>query len=717
MKQIIQDLKKGDTILEEIPAPMVRKGHLLIRTHRSLVSLGTERMLVEFGKGNLISKARQQPEKVKQVLDKIKTDGLMPTLEAVFNKLDEPLPLGYCNAGEVIEVGEGVSEYSVGDRVASNGHHAEFVCVPQNLVAKIPDNVSYEEAAFTVIGAIALQGIRLVNPTLGEKVVVIGLGLIGLITAELLLANGCQVSGFDFDSKKVELARAKGINAFDSANIDVVKTIEEITGNVGADAVIITASTKSNDVIGQAAQMSRKKGRIVLIGVIGLNLNRSDFFKKELTFQVSCSYGPGRYDEAYESKGQDYPIGYVRWTEQRNFVAILHTLSTGKLNVKSLITERVPLENYQQVYGNMGGGSIASILVYAETSMRNGQLPINGKPGTIVKLRESNFAGSKGVIGIIGAGNFTKMTVMPALKGLGAHYKYISSAGGLTAKALANKYGFAISTTDYQQILNDPEVDLVLITTRHNSHAAISKKALEAGKHVFVEKPLALNNQELQDLVEIYEEAISNKNQPLITVGYNRRFSPFIQKAKKVLGDGGPINIIATMNAGYIPADVWVQDMQVGGGRIVGEACHFVDLMTYLTGSKVETVHMSGLGTHTQENTDNAIITLKYANGSQGVINYFSNGSKAYSKERVEMYNQGRTLVLDNFRLLTGYGFKGFSKMSGKQDKGHKSQFKLLIESVKNGGQPLISFDELVNTTRATFAALESLKTGHVISL
>ncbi|MHA8062886.1 bi-domain-containing oxidoreductase [Aquirufa aurantiipilula] len=706
MLQIIQDLKKGDTLLEEVPAPMVRKGAVLIKTRRSLVSLGTEKMLVEFGKGNLISKARQQPDKVKQVLDKIKTEGLMPTLEAVFNKLDEPLPLGYCNVGEVVAVGEGVKDFAIGDRVASNGHHAEVVCIPQNLVAKIPDNVSDEEAAFTVIGSIGLQGIRLINPSFGETVVVIGLGLIGLITAELLLANGCQVIGFDFDIQKVELAQKKGVHAFQSNHTDVVKTVESLTHQVGADAVIITASTKSDEVISQAAQMSRKRGKIVLVGVIGLDIQRADFFKKELSFQVSCSYGPGRYDEDYEQKGVDYPIGYVRWTEKRNFEAILTALATKRLHVADLITERVPLADYLQIYNKMGGGSIASILEYPDTIDWN-QTVVSGKAYVAQK--------SSGVIGIIGAGNFTKMTMMPALKNSGAQYKYISSAGGLTAKSLANKYGFEFSTTDYHQILQDEEVDLVLITTRHDAHAQMVKESLQAGKHVFVEKPLAINEEQLEDIRQVYQ---SKEASLTLTVGFNRRFSPFIRQAKTLLGGStDSLNIIATMNAGFIPADVWVQDLQVGGGRIVGEACHFIDLMVYLTGSKVAEVTMSALGKNPTEQTDNAIITLKFENGSQGVINYFANGSKAYAKERIEVYSQGRTLIVDNFRKLSAYGFKGFSSMGGTLDKGHKDQFKGLIESVKQGKGPLIPFDEIYNTTKASFAALRSLREGTWITV
>jgi predicted dehydrogenase/threonine dehydrogenase-like Zn-dependent dehydrogenase len=701
MKQIIQDLKKGNTLLEEVPSPLVRKGCVLIKSHRSLVSLGTERMLVEFGKGNLISKARQQPDKVKQVLQKIKTEGLLPTLEAVFNKLDEPLPLGYCNAGEVIAIGDGVSEFSIGDRVASNGAHAEIVCVPKNLVARIPENVSYEEATFTVIGSIGLQGIRLANPTMGETFVVIGLGLIGLITCELLISNGCDVIGFDFEEAKVNIANAKGVKAYVANTVDVVKTVESLTGGNGADAVIITASTKSNEVISQAAGMCRKKGRIVLIGVVGLDIQRADFFRKELSFQVSCSYGPGRYDEDYEQKGVDYPLGYVRWTEKRNFETVLAAISKGKLDVNSLITERIPLSEYLDIYNNLRGNSIASILKY----------PIGDTIiSSIVKVTSFVSMPARGVIGIIGAGNFTKMTMLPALKDAGAHYKYISSAGGLTAKSLAKKYGFEYSTTDYKEILNDENVDLVMVTTRHDVHSKMVVETLQAGKHVFVEKPLSITESGLQEIIHIYE----NLEIPLsVSVGFNRRFSPFIRKAKSLIGASGEsVNLVATKNAGFIPNDVRVQDMQVGGGRIIGEACHFIDLMIYLTGSKVKQVFMSGLGKNPLESTDNAIITLKFENGSQGVINYFSNGNKEYQKERIEAFFQGKTLIMDNFRSLLGYGCKGFSSMKGRIDKGHKYQFSQLLKGIKEGGDPIIPFDEIVNATKTSFAALKSLQEG-----
>jgi predicted dehydrogenase/threonine dehydrogenase-like Zn-dependent dehydrogenase len=617
----------------------------------------------------------------------------------VFNKLGEPLPLGYCNVGKVIAVGEGVSEFKIGDRVASNGQHAEFVCIPKNLVAHVSDEVTDNEAAFTVIGSIGLQGIRLLNPTLGETIVVIGMGLIGLLAAQLLIANGCKVIGIDIDEEKLNLSKKWGVIPFNPKKGDVVKFVELVTKNVGADGVLITASAKTDEIISQAAKMSRKRGRIVLVGVIGLNISRAEFYEKELSFQVSCSYGPGRYDEDYEQRGNDYPLPFVRWTEKRNFEAILHAIASGKLSVKEMITEVVDLENYQTIYGEIGTKkSIASILKYPSVEII--------KPANTIELKAVNFTGSKGVIGIIGAGNFTKMTMLPALKGSGAGYKYIASAGGVSGTALAKKYGFAHSTTDYNEILKDPNVDLVLIITRHDKHAAIVAESLSAGKNVFVEKPLALNKEQLEQIICAF-----NQSNNTLTVGFNRRFSPHSIKIKSLIGNA-PMNVIATMNAGNIPANVWVHDMQIGGGRIIGEACHFIDLITYFTASKVKAVCMNAMGINPDDNTDNASILLKYENGSTGVINYFSNGSKAYSKERVEVYSQDRTVIIDNFRQTTGYGFKGFSKLKTKLDKGHKTQFTELIKRTKTGGQPLIPFDEIVNTTKASFAAIESLKSN-----
>ena len=702
MKQIIQDLKSGQTLLEEIPAPQVHEGCVLIQTTCSLVSLGTERMLVEFGKANLIAKARQQPDRVKQVLDKIKSDGLMPTLETVFNKLGQPLPLGYCNAGKVIAVGKGVNTFQVGDRVASNGNHAEIVCVPENLVAKIPDTVTDEEAAFTVIGAIGLQGIRLLQPTLGETIVVIGLGLIGLITAELLKANGCRVIGIDYDAQKIATAKAKGIITLNPVNDgDPVKQIMELTNQTGCDGVIITASAKDDDIVHQAAQMSRKRGRIILVGVVDLNIRRDDFYNKELSFQVSCSYGPGRYDEAYENKGQDYPTGYVRWTEKRNFEAILYAMASGSLDVKSLISEKVPLADYDLIYGDMKKkGIIASVMLYPE------QVDVSTK----IKVTSSKFAASTGKMGIIGAGNFTSSTMLPALQKAKASIKYVADRQGLPAKLAAKKVGAEYAISDISELFQDHDVNLVLIATRHDTHAKLVLDGLHAGKHVFVEKPLCLNKTELEEIINCYAQT----KEITLTVGFNRRFSPFAVKMKQLLGSS-PMNIIATMNAGFIPPEVWVHDLQTGGGRIIGEACHFIDLCSFLAGNQVFKVCMNAMGMHPAENTDNVSILLKYENGTNAVINYFANGNKAYSKERIEVYSQERTLILDNWKELKGFGFKGFSKMRNRQDKGHRAQFALLNERIRNGGEALISFESIVNTTQASFACIESLKTGEWI--
>jgi predicted dehydrogenase/threonine dehydrogenase-like Zn-dependent dehydrogenase len=706
MKQIIQDLKNGKTILEEVPAPLVKAGQVLIKTSRSLVSLGTERMLVEFGKANYIQKARQQPDKVKEVLNKIKTDGLKPTINAVFNKLDQPLPLGYCNVGKIIAVGKGVEEFQVGDRVASNGNHAEFVSVPKNLVAKIPDNVSDDEAAFTVIGSIGLQGIRLINPTLGETIVVVGLGLIGLITLQLLKANGCNVIGFDFDNTKVQLANDLGVLAVNpSEGNDQVKFVLERTNGLGADGVIITASSRSNEIVEQSAKMSRKRGRIVLVGVVGLNISRADFFEKELTFQVSCSYGPGRYDDNYEQKGQDYPAGYVRWTEKRNFEAVLNALSKSLIKVESLITEKIPLDDFTKIYDTISNSrSIASLLIYDDNQ---------GEIKRTIAYNSKEFGGKKGVVGIIGAGNFTSAMILPTMKKFNADIKTIASSGGLSGSIMAKKYKIKNSTTDYKSILEDQEIDLVFVTTRHNTHARLVIESLEANKHVFVEKPIALNNTDLEEILKVNKQ--SDKS---ITVGFNRRFAPLAVKMKSLLGTGNtPMNVITTMNAGFIKQDSWVQDMEVGGGRIIGEACHLIDLITFLTGSKVIKVCMNSMGANAGENTDNATILLKYENGSTGVINYFSNGSKAYSKERVEVFHQERTLILDNWRKLSGFGFSNFSSAKSGQDKGHANQFELLLQRIKQGGQPIIPLDEIVNTTRTSFGAIDSLKLGTWISV
>jgi predicted dehydrogenase/threonine dehydrogenase-like Zn-dependent dehydrogenase len=620
--------------------------------------------------------------------------------------LEQPLPLGYCNVGIILETGEGVNGFAVGDRVASNGQHAEYVCIPQNLVAKIPGNVSLEEATFTVVGSIGLQGIRLCSPTFGETIVVIGLGLIGLLTAQLLAANGCRVIGIDIEKEKCLLAEKWGVITVNpSDGTDPVKAVLDSTNGIGADGVIITASAKNNDIISQSAQMSRKRGRIILIGVIGLNINRAEFYDKELLFQVSCSYGPGRYDDNYEQKGIDYPLGYIRWTEKRNFEAVLHAISSGNLNVKELITEIVDIGDYNKIYGNIGQSkSIASIFRYP---VPDDTAKIT-TPQHTIEFSTVKSAGVKGVVGVIGAGNFTKMTMLPALKGSGANLRYIASSGGVTGTSLARKFGFNFSTTDYKQILTDKDVDTVIITTKHNSHAKFVIEALQADKHVFVEKPLALDYEQLTSIIDTYNEVIGRKS---LMVGFNRRFSPHTQAIKKSMGlNPGPINLNLTMNAGFIPKEVWVHDMSIGGGRIIGEACHFLDLCVFLTGSEIVSVCMNGMGENPASNLDNASILLKFKNGSNAVVNYFANGSKAYSKERLEVYSRERIWITDNFRTTKAFGVKGFKNIKTKIDKGHKVQFHKYIERIQNGGEPLIPFNEIVNVTKASFAAIQSLK-------
>jgi predicted dehydrogenase/threonine dehydrogenase-like Zn-dependent dehydrogenase len=722
MKQVISNLNSGVTRLDDIPAPSVEIGHVLIKTRCTLVSQGTEKLLIQFGKASLFQKARSHPAKVMQVLSKIRTDGLMQTAQTVFRKLDEPLPLGYCNSGVVIGVGDGVVGFRVGDRVASNGPHAEVVSVPQNLVARIPDKVSDEAAAFTVIGAIGLQGIRLGKPELGETFVVVGLGLIGQITAQLLQANGCRVIGCDTDPAKVKLAGDFGIEAITvGGDIDLVKEVTRLTRGVGCDGVIITASTSSNQIVSQAAQMSRKRGRIILVGVVGLDINRADFYEKELTFQVSCSYGAGRYDDMYEEKGLDYPIAFVRWTENRNFQAILHAIESGSLRVEPLITRRVPLENFEEIYSNMEVGGVASLLIFSGGSVstvpRNQErademvsLPMS-IASTTVKLSRWRFTSSDGPLAVVGAGNFTKMAALPAFAEAKAPIKVIVSASGVSGTALAKKYGIPYSSTDYAAVLADEEVKGVLITTRHNLHARQIIAALKAGKRVLVEKPLCLTAGELKFINNAVSDAAEGA---WVSVGFNRRFSSHVEKMRKLLDlSAAPILIVATMNAGAVPANHWVHDPEVGGGRLIGEACHFIDLAIYLTGSLVAAVSASDVG----GTIDSASILLRHINGSTSVVNYLANGNRNLSKERVEVHSDGRSLLLDNFRELRGFGFRSFNSFKTKQDKGHGRQFALFAERVKNGGSALIPWVEIVNSTRATLAVPMALSERRWVSV
>ncbi|MFT7512325.1 MAG: putative dehydrogenase/threonine dehydrogenase-like Zn-dependent dehydrogenase [Candidatus Omnitrophota bacterium] len=690
MKQILQNISNGETLLAEVPAPGVRAGSCLIHTTRTLVSLGTEKMLVDFGKAGWIDKARQQPDKVKQVIQKVKTDGLMPTIDAVKAKLDQPLPLGYCNAGVVLESD---GPFAAGDRVVSNGHHAETVCISHNLCAKIPDSVDDESAAFTVVGAIALQGIRLAQPTLGETFVVTGLGLIGLIAVQLLRAHGCRVIGIDFDAGKLALARDFGAETVQlGQGGDPVAAAEALTRGQGVDGVIITASTKSDEPVHQAAEMCRKRGRIVLVGVVGLQLSRADFYEKELSFQVSCSYGPGRYEANYEDRGMDYPIGFVRWTEQRNFEAVLQMMAEGKLDVMPLISHRFKIEEALSGYEVVATGKAMGILLeYPESTDRSVCPTVE-----LGRAWDGHSCPSGAcVIGLIGAGGFTGQVLLPALASTSAKLKTIVSSTGVSGTQLGNKFGFAQSSTDTNEVFNDAEINTVFITTRHNSHAALVIRALKAGKHVFVEKPLCLTHAELEEVTSL----LDGPDQPILMVGFNRRFAPTTQSIKKVLEQThAPKAMVMTVNAGAIPAEHWTQDPDVGGGRIRGEACHFVDLLRYLAGSPI-VEHSITYADVTLRDT--ASIQLKFEDGSIGTIHYFANGHKGLAKERLEVFCEGKVASLDNFRSIEGHGWS-IKSPGGRQDKGHSSEVAAFVRAVEQGGAWPIPLKELVEVTRVT---------------
>ncbi len=716
MKQILQNLKDGHTQLAEVPCPRLGRGALLIRTTRTLISAGTERMLVDFGKANPLEKARQQPDKVRQVLEKVRTDGLVQTVEAVLNKLGQPLPLGYCHVGVVAELGAGATGFAVGDRVASNGRHAEMACVPVNLCARIPDGVSDESAAFTVIGAIALQGIRLVAPSLGEAVVVTGLGLIGLMAVQLLRAQGCRVLGIDMDPAKLKLARQFGAETVDlKAGQDPVAVAHTFSRGRGVDAVIITAATRSNEPVHQAALMCRQRGRIVLVGVVGLELSRADFYEKELSFQVSCSYGPGRYDPRYEEQGQDYPVGFVRWTEQRNFEAVLDMLADRCLDVAPLISHRFALADAPRAYAVVGGAepSLGIVLEYPggeEQRLRARTVQVT--PASL----HPGVGAAAGAVSFIGAGKYAPGVLLPAFKAAGARLVAVASSGGVSGVHAGRKFGFAHTTTDTEGLFADPQADALVITTRHDSHARLVLQALAAGKAVFVEKPLCLTLDELCRIeaavapiqLDAGASALaptlargSQNEAPLLMVGFNRRFAPQVQKIKSLLaGVTGPKAFVMTVNAGAIPAGHWTQDRAVGGGRIIGEACHFIDLLRFLAGVPIVRAQRLVMDSATG---DCVSISLGFDDGSLGTIHYLANGSKAFPKERLEVFAAGRVLQLDNFRRLTGFGWPGFKRLNlWRQDKGQRACAAAFVTALRTGGSAPIPLAEILEVSRVT---------------
>ena len=713
MKQLLQSFSDGTTEICEIPMPNCGPGHILIRSTCSLISAGTERSLVSFGRSNYISKARQQPDKVREVINKVRTDGLIPTMEAVRSKLDLPIPMGYSNVGVVVEVGLGVSSFKVGDRVLSSGAHAEFVCMPTNLCAKIPASVSDDEAVFTVLGAIALQGIRLSAPNFGESIAVIGLGLVGLMSAQIAKANGCKVIGFDFDEDKVKIAKSLGIEAYAFSNPeDAVKIGLQFSQGEGVDVSLVAAASSNSEPMILGANLCRKKGRLTQIGVTELAIPRDIMFKKELTLQVSCSYGPGRYDESYEKEGIDYPYAYVRWTEQRNFSAILDSFDNQDLNVTSMISHRFEIDSADKAYDLLMNdkSALGILLLYPQTSTSS---DINKKDTLILSNKTTSSSKKNVAIGAIGAGNHASRTLLPAFKKAGAFLNIVASSQGLSGTNVAKKLGFEISTTNSNLVASDPNVDAVVIATQHNSHAKFVIEAIKNNKHVFVEKPLALNQGQLDEIESAYIEALKNNHQLNIMTGFNRRFSPLVKKMKSIIDKSNvPFSMIYTCNAGYIPGDNWLQNPELGGGRVIGEACHFVDIALFMAGCPIKSVQAVSMSTPDIANDcqDTVTITLSFENGSIACINYFANGHKSYPKERIEVFQGQQIVVLDNFRLLKAYGVQGFKKMKlFTQNKGQNECCEAFVKSIKDGASCPISFKEQLEVSKVCLNVVKQL--------
>jgi predicted dehydrogenase len=706
MKQLLQDLSTGVLEVAEVPAPVSRAGDVLIHTSKTLISPGTERTLRDFGKANLVQKALQQPERVKDVLQKVRTDGLGTTLEAVRSKLEQPMPLGYCNVGRVIEAA-GVVELKAGDRVVSNGPHAEIVRIPKNLVARVPDGVSDDAAAFTVLAAIALQGVRLADVQLGSSVVVTGLGLVGLLAVQLLRAQGARVLGIDLDASRCALARQFGAETVCiSEGEDPLRRASAFSRGRGVDAVLICASTKSSEPAIQAAEMTRQQGHVILVGVTGLDLPRKPFFEKELVFRVSCSYGPGRYDPSYEEGGQDYPFGFVRWTAQRNFEAVLDMMADGKLDVAPLISSRFPITEAAAAYAEIDrrGDVLGVVLDYAGASEE--VLRRTVPSGTVAR------AAAPGAVrvGMIGAGNYATRMLAPALTRAGADLKVICASGGVSTAHAARKFGFARATSETAAVIDADDVDLVVIATRHDSHAALAARALQNGKAVFVEKPLALSLEEVAAVSQAHAAATA----PFLMVGFNRRFAPTTVALKKAtVAAGAPSAIIMTVNAGMIPPSHWTQDRTAGGGRIIGEGCHFIDLARFLAGAAITRMEAMALGAQPGDANpeDRAIMLLGFANGTTATIHYLSNGHKSFPKERIDVFCAGRVWQIDNFRKLIGYGAPGLGGgLFAGQDKGLAGQIAAVLAALKTGRSSPIPFEELAEVAEVSIALDQRLR-------
>ena len=705
MQQMTQNIRNGELSVRTVPDPMARPGHILIANEASVISAGTEKMAIDLARKSLLGKARERPDHVRRVLQKLRQEGFFSTLDQVRNKLDEPMSLGYASAGTVLAVGAGVQAFKPGDRVAANGPHAGVVCVPEHLCAHIPSALPTEQAAFAVLGAIALNGVRLARLGIGDTALVIGLGLIGQIAVSLLKAQGCCVLATDPDTGRCETAVKMGADcAVPQLSAD---DVERRTGGLGADAVLIAAATKSDAPSELAGNAVRKKGRVVVVGAVGMNLPRRPYYFKEAEFVVACSYGPGRYDADYEERGHDYPAAYVRWTEQRNLQAVLDLMAQGSLNVAPLISHRFPIEQALEAYKLVETGSepyLGLVLQYPSPEAR--------KPTPTMELRAAP-AGKKPGIGCIGAGSFARAVTLPLLRQSGSlDLRILCSAGGLSAAHTGEKHGFAAVTTDEESVYANPDVKALFVLTRHNQHAAQVVKGLKAGKAVFVEKPLCLTLSELTDI----ESLISNLRSPFLQVGFNRRFSPAaVMTREHFAGVSDPLTISCRINAGAIPPEHWTQDETIGGGRILGEACHAIDLATFLTGSRPVRVFAESVGGRKAGliTDDQCAITLRHENGSLSSIVYASSGDRAFSKERVEVFGGGRVATIDDFREITlvSNGRVHRRKLQ-TQDKGHRGELQAFATALTDGQPSPTPWAEVRAVSLAAILAVRSLREG-----
>lgn len=700
----------------EVPVPRPGPGMILVRTAASLVSAGTERHAVAFASKGLIGKALARPDLVRQVIAKARRDGVLTAVEAARNRLDQPLPLGYSSAGTVVEIGKGVTGIRAGDRVACAGGgyavHAEFCLVPRNLVARLPRKVDFEAGAFATLGAIALHAFRLGGAQVGERVGVIGLGLIGLLATAIARAGGCEVFGVDLDPERVRRARKMGARAV--LRDEATRAAEAFTRGAGLDVILICADTPSNDAVELAGEIARERGKVVAVGLVGTEVPRPVYYAKELAFIISRSYGPGRYDPAYEEGGVDYPIGYVRWTEGRNLEGFVQMMADGMVDVKPLVTHRFPIgladQAYRLIQGDGAEAYLGVLLTY------EGQAE-DGVPGRRVEISTRSTAPSATVrLGVLGAGSFANAVLLPLLRRVPAiECIGLASAGGVSGASAARKYGFRYATTDETEILEDAQINTVAVLTRHNLHARQTIQALKAGKNVFCEKPLALSWEELESVAR----AVRRSGRVLM-VGFNRRFAPMSVRLRQAMqAVGEPLVMHYRVNAGYLPPSHWVHDLEAGGGRIVGEACHFIDLMSFLAGGPPTRVSATGLPDGDRYRDDNVVISLTFSDGSIGTLTYVSNGSRSSSKERVEVFGGGRTAVLDDFRRLETFsdGRRRVWRDRLRQDKGHLAEWLALVDCLTTGAPPPIPYDQLFGVSLAALAAVEALRSGKPVEI